>query len=138
MTFMEILIIGAGIGQLVLVAAGLCVPHVLDWKRDFHQLKPLNRQLFWTYGGYIVGANIFFALVCLLEPSALLSGSFLAKAFSIYLTLYWVVRMVLNFTYFDRSTAPQTWWAIWGERVLLLVFTYLIGVYGYAAYTNFN
>jgi hypothetical protein len=134
----ELLIMGAGIGQLVLVVAGCCIPFVLDWRKSLAPLDPLNRQLYRTYGAYILGANMFFALICLLDPSALVSGTFLAKAFSIYLTIYWLVRLALNFVYFDRSFAPQTWWAVWGERVLLVVFTYLIGVYGYAAYTNFT
>lgn len=138
MTTIEFLIVGAGLGQLVLVVAGTCVPFALNWKESLSPLDPLNRQLFKTYGGYILGTNLFFAILCLGDPSALSDGSFLAKALSIYLTLYWIVRIVLNFTYFNRSYAPQTWWATAGENTLLIVFSYLVGVYGYAAYLNFS
>jgi len=138
MNLIEKLIIGAGLGQLVLVVAGACVPFALNWKKSLAPLDPLNRQLFMTYGGYIIGANIFFAILCLGDPSALADGSFLAKALSVYLTLYWLVRIVLNFVYFDRSYAPPTWWATAGENLLLLIFTYLVGVYGYAVYLNYS
>src|SRR5262245_28399545 len=53
----------AGLGQVVLVAGSLAVPRVLGWRRELAGLRPLTRQVFWTYAGYILTTNLVFGLV---------------------------------------------------------------------------
>jgi hypothetical protein len=72
------------------------------------------------------------------QPSALSDGSYLAKSLSLYLMLYWLVRIILQFTYFDRASAPKGFWLSLGEAVLILSFVYLTGVYGYAVWINYG
>ncbi|MCH8830317.1 MAG: hypothetical protein IID45_12135, partial [Planctomycetes bacterium] len=45
----ETLIVAAGIGQLLLAAGSLSIPHVLNWREKLHSLDPLLRRLFWVY-----------------------------------------------------------------------------------------
>lgn len=51
--YLPSLVFAAGVGQLVLIVASLAIPRVLHWKEDTARLRPLTRQVFWTYALYI-------------------------------------------------------------------------------------
>src|SRR5271165_4968232 len=99
----SLLIFLAGVGQIVLAAGSLAIPRVLDWRADTARLRPLTRQVFWTYAAYIWTTNLSFGLLSALAPRALLDGSPLAAAVTGFIALYWSARLVVQFTYFDRS-----------------------------------
>ena len=63
----ETLIFYAGVGQLILVIGSLAIPYVLNWAEDTARLRPLTRQVFWTYAGYIWGTNLSFALLSMFD-----------------------------------------------------------------------
>jgi hypothetical protein len=95
----------AGIGQLLLIAASLSIPRVLRWREDTAKLRPLTRQVFWTYAIYIWCTNLAFGLVSQ-SPGWLLDRSPLAACVTGFITAYWAGRVVIQFCYFDRSDAP--------------------------------
>ncbi len=99
-------------GQLVLILASLAIPRVLRWKEDTAKLRPLTRQVFWTYAGYIWCTNLSFGLVSL-RPAWLLDRTPLAACVTGFITAYWLGRLVIQFAYFDRSDAPS------GRRIVL-------------------
>jgi hypothetical protein len=57
------LVFVAGVGQLALVVASLAIPRVLGWRQQTARLRPLLRQVFWTYALYILCTNLCFGLV---------------------------------------------------------------------------
>ena len=59
------LVLLAAIGQLVLIVASLAIPRVLGWRAETAKLRPLTRQVFWTYAAYIWATNLSFGLVSL-------------------------------------------------------------------------
>jgi len=59
------LVLLAGLGQLALVLASLAIPSVLNWREDTAKLRPLTRQVFWTYALYIWSINLAFGLLSL-------------------------------------------------------------------------
>ena len=126
----------AGLGQLVLAAASTAIPCVLRWRTETASLRPLLRQLFWIYAGYILGFHIAFGLLSLLAPGWLVDGSSLAAAVSGFIAAYWSVRLVLQFTYLDRSDAPQGHWFRAAETALVLLFVFLSATYGGALLAN--
>ena len=134
----ETLIFYAGVGQLILVIVSLAIPYVLNWTEDTARLRPLTRQVFWTYAGYIWGTNLSFALLSMISPTSLIDQSFLATAITIYIFVYWLVRVVIQFTWFDRSDAPRGLRYALGEVMLDGLFVCLTIVYGWAAYTNLS
>src|ERR1700736_1222662 len=99
------LVLVAGIGQLTLVLASLAIPRVLRWREQTAALRPLLRQVFWTYAAYIWATNLCFGLLSALAPHWLLDRSPLAGAVTGFITAYWGGRLVIQFTYFDRSDA---------------------------------
>jgi hypothetical protein len=133
---LRVLIIAAGIGQLLLAAGSLAIPRVLKWREELAKLRPLTRQVFWTYAGYIWTTNVCFGLVSLLIPDELLSGSKLASAVCGFITLYWFARIVIQFAYFDRRDAPAGMVFRLAEVGLVGLFVFLSGVYGWAVAAN--
>lgn len=128
----------AGLLQAVLVVAGCIVPFVFQWNRDLAGARTLTRQIFWTYAGYILSTNVFFAVLCLCQPGALLDGSYLARCLTLYMCLYWLVRLILQFSYFDRASAPKGPLIHLAEMVLVTTFVLLTGLYGWAAAVNWG
>lgn len=135
---LQTLIFLAGAGQLCLVAASLMIPHVLRWKEDTANLRPLTRQVFWTYAAYIWGTNLFFGIVSVAMPGELIAGGQVASALCTFMAVYWGARIVIQFAYFDRSETPAGIHFVVAECLLVALFVALTAVYSYAAWTNFG
>ena len=130
------LIFLAGLGQIVLALASLAIPRVLRWAEETAKLRPLLRQMFWTYGAYIWCTNLAFGLVSALAPDWLLDRSPLAAAVTGFIALYWGARVVIQFAYFDRSDAPPGAHVRLAEAGLVALFVYLTFVYALASAAN--
>lgn len=133
---LEALVFFAGVGQTLLVVASLAIPKVLGWAEETSKLRPLTRQVFWTYAGYIWVTNLSFALVSMISPGSLIDGTFLATAVAIYIFLYWSARVIIQFVWFDRSDAPQGLQYTFAEVLLVGLFIGLTVVYGWAVLRN--
>ena len=132
------LLVTAGVGQLILVVASLAIPRVLRWPEDLARLRPLTRQVFWTYAGYIWATNLAFGLVSALAPGWLLDRSPLAGAVCGFIATYWGARVVIQFAYFERADAPQGLRYTLGEAALVVLFVGLTLVYGALAARAFG
>lgn len=130
------LIFLAGVGQLCVVLVSLAIPKLLDWRRQLQRLEPLTRQVFWTYAGYILATNLFFATISMLIPSALAGRSPLAGALTTFMALYWAGRLAVQFLFFHRSGAADTLLFRAAEVLYVGGFLFFTAVYGYAALAN--
>jgi hypothetical protein len=133
--YLPVLIFAAGVGQLVLIVASVAIPRMLRWREDTAKLRPLTRQVFWTYAIYIWCTNLSFGLVSL-RPAWLLDGSPLAGCVTGFITAYWVGRVLIQFFYFDRSDAPPGLLVRLAEVGLVGLFVYLSLVYAAALLLN--
>ena len=123
----------AGIAQLGIAASSVFIPRLLGWKEETTRLKPLTRQVFWTYASYILGFHVAFGLLSVLAPAALLDGSLLARAVCGFIAVYWAVRLTLQFVAFDRSVAANRPLFRFAEAAYVSTFAYLALVYGATA-----
>ena len=103
---MKILLVLAGLGQIGLALGSLAIPRILGWREETAKLKPLTRQVFWIYAGYIWSTNVAFGLVSSLAPGWLLDRSPLARAVAGFIATYWGARLVLQLLVIDRKGAP--------------------------------
>jgi hypothetical protein len=124
------LIVAAGIAQLGIVAASTAIPRILRWPEDLEKLRPLTRQVFWVYAGYIWCTNLAFGALSAAAPRWLCDDKPLAGAVSAYIAVYWGARLVIQFAYFDRSDMPRGAILRIGEAVLVALFLLLAIVYG--------
>ena len=118
-----------GAAQLILVIVSLAIPHWLNWKDDLAKLRPLTRQVFWTYAAYIWTTNLSFGLLSTFCPQLLLDRSPLATAVNLFIALYWGARVAIQFAYFDRTDAPKGPLFVMGEVALVTLFVGLTLLY---------
>ena len=125
----------AGIGQLFVLFASSLVPLKLNWKQDLASLPTLHRQMYWTYGGYVVMSIIFLGITSILCADELATGSRLAKAFCMYGALFWGVRLCLQ-AVFDAKPFLTVRWLRMGYHTLTLLFVFFTAVYGWALFAK--
>lgn len=118
----------AGAAQLSILIASALVPFQLDWKRELAPLSRLHRQMYWTYGGYVVLAIMALGLTCLIAPAELASGTPLARCVCAYGALFWGIRSALQLVFDVRGHLHQ-WWIRVGYHLLSTLFTLLAALF---------
>ena len=126
------LIFLAGVLQLLVPIASAIVPLRLKWRSELNSIPKLHRQLYWTYGGYVVLAIVSFALICLFNARELASGSGLARGVCSYMAAFWGIRLCLQ-AVFDVKPFLTEWWLVVGYRTLTAVFVTLTAIFCAAA-----
>ncbi|MBI1902802.1 MAG: hypothetical protein HYS13_17020 [Planctomycetia bacterium] len=129
---MTYLITAAGAGQLCVLVASSLVPLRLSFPKELGTLPKLHRQLFWTYGGYVVATIVALGLVSLLFARELAGGSGLARAVCGYIALFWGVRLSLQ-TVFDVKPHLTAWWLKLGYHTLTALFLSFTVIFAVAA-----
>jgi len=135
-TLLTACLVAAGLGQIALVIASLWIPAALDFRGQLARLRPILRELFWTYAGYIWLTNLCFGLLSALAPGWLTDGSPLAAVVSGYIFLYWAARVTIQFAGFDRSDMPVGRKYRLAEAALVSLFVFLTVTYGWTAVAN--
>lgn len=128
------LVLIAGWLHFGILLASFAVPRVLDWQRELEKVPPLLRQLVWVHGAFVVLMIVGFGTLSVLLPSELASGSVLAKSVTAFVAFFWLIRVALQYTYFDAKPhllrAPIL---RLGYHALTVVFLFHVVVYGMAA-----
>ncbi len=124
----------AGLLQLSVLVASALVPTQLNWREGLANLPRLYRQLFWTYGGYVVGMIIFLGVLCIAFPGELASGDPLGRFLCGFIAVFWGVRLTLQW-WLDARPYLTRWWLVAGEVVLTLLFTFFTGLFAFAAWS---
>ena len=132
------LLMACGAGQLALAAVSLTIPRVLGWREETAKLKPLTREVFWTYAGYILSAHVCFGLLSLLGPDLLLERAPLAGLVNGFIGTWWGARLVIQFTLFDRSARPPGRMYVLAEGALISVFVACATFYWTLAVRSFG
>lgn len=127
----EILLILGGAGQLALALSSLAIPHLLGWREELQAVKPLTRNLFWTYAGYTFGIHIWFAAVSVFAAGQLAAGGLLARFVTGFIALYWGVRIVVQFAWYDRGVASERLLFRLAEVGYVALFAGLTLLYGF-------
>ena len=130
LTFADLIRI-AGVAQLSVLVATALVPFRLNWKRDLASLPTLHRQMYWTYGGYIVLGIVALGTISLACADELAAGSRLARVVCAYGALFWGIRVGLQGV-FDVKPYLTAWWLVAGYHTLTVLFVFFTAVYGYA------
>ena len=123
----------AGASQLSILIASSLVPFRLNFKRDLASLPTLHRQLYWTYGGYVVMGIVTLGVISLTCADELANGSRLARAVCIYGALFWGIRLSLQ-AVLDAKPHLTAWWLTAGYHTLTVLFLFNTAVYAYAAF----
>jgi len=101
------LLVLAGIGQIALAISSLAIPGLLGWRQEIATLRPLTRAVFWTYAGYIFGIHLWFGIMSIVAAGPLAAGGLLPTFVTGFIALYWAVRVVGQFAWYDRAVAAD-------------------------------
>jgi hypothetical protein len=124
----------AGVGQILLVVASPAIPRALGWRSELaERVRPLTRQVFWTWAAYVWLTHLSFGLLSTLGAPLLLRAGTLGGIVCAFIAAWWGARLVIQFTYFDRRAAPPGRIFRIGEAALVLLFVTLTAIYSTAA-----
>jgi hypothetical protein len=104
-TALTVALVLAGLAQIGIALTSLFIPRLLNWRQETACLSPLTRKVFWTYAGYTAAINLLFGILCAAGVNLLVDGSALAGVVTAFIGCYWLVRVVLQFTFYERSIA---------------------------------
>jgi hypothetical protein len=133
-----ILIFLAGLAQIGLVIGSTAIPRLLNWKSELAKTSLLIRQMFWTYAGYILVINLSFGLLSVFGVKELVDRSFLATVVTLFIAIYWISRILIQFFYFDTSAAPKGLIYKLGEIILVALFGFFSVAYSLAFLYNIS
>jgi hypothetical protein len=128
----------AGVAQILLALFSIAIPFVLKWKEEMKKVNGLIRNIFYTYSVYIFAINVWFGIVSACMPFQLSNKSGLAAAVTLFIALYWLGRVLVQFSFGKAAGRPVGLIFTLGEIALWLLFIVLTFVYGLAAAYNLN
>ena len=134
--FLNVGLLFAGFGLLVLTIASFWIPRILGWREKLGDLSPLMRELFWTYAAYILASHCFFTTLSFFFREWLLSGTPAAAAMSSFICLWWAVRVYLQFFGFDLAEVEDTLFNRLAKLLLTLLFLYLMTIFAILVWWN--
>ncbi len=119
----------AGLAQLLLCVVSVAIPRCLQWNERTACLIPFIRQMFYTYALYVLGSHFFFAVISLCFAEELLTSGPLGSCMLGFMGVWWTVRIICQFFFFDREGIPNTPFNKVAEGLLVLMFFCLVAVY---------
>ncbi len=127
--FLNLILILAGLANFACIGAGIQIPKVLDWKNDLQKIHPFSRKIFLNYYFY-VGLMIFsWGVISLFLRKELLAGGPLAIAILVIMLLFWLIRIVVDFFFFDATDWPKGKYFQFGHIILTGTFFCLVVAY---------
>lgn len=97
----------AGALQLITAAANFFLPAKLQYRENLVKVSPIIRQIFTIHALYIVLILVGFGLISLIFPKELCGASPLGRFLCGFLAVFWGLRVVLQFTYYDSVVKKE-------------------------------
>lgn len=135
---LEIGILFGGIIHLAILSAGLVMIKVLNWNKDLKKLDALTEHIIWTHASYVWLIILGFGVVSIAFPTALINSQPLGISISIFISLFWGIRLFIQFFYFDARPYLGDLKLKLGFHGLTICFAYLTVIYGIVAYFGFS
>lgn len=124
----------AGLLHLGLICAGAMMPGVVGMRSHLAALPPFIRRLFWVYYAFIGLCLVSFGTITVALAPVLAAGGGLARAFCVFLTAFWTLRLVAATFVFDMRPYLTNSARRLGYHAINIVFIYLPIVYAWAAW----
>ena len=115
----------AAAGHFCVLIASFQVPQRLGWKDDLAKLTAFNRKLMWVHGGFAVYTIIAFGAMSLALHEEILRGDRAALILAVFIGLYWLLRVVVDFTYYSHRDWPAGRAFLVGHVLLTSLFVFL-------------
>ena len=128
----------AGLLLLLLAALNLYLPKRFDWASELPRLSLLNRQIMVVHAGFIVFILLLMSAFSLALPHDLMSPSRLSRALLAAMSLFWFVRLLVQwFVYDSRIWRGHRFYTVM-HYVFTALWCYFAGTYGFALWQNLS
>jgi hypothetical protein len=94
-----------GLVMAGLVVINLFVPRCFHWREEMARLSLLNRQIFEAHAVFLVLTLALISALLLTCGDALLEPTRLSRAMLIGLTIFWTLRMLMQWGFYS----PEIW-----------------------------
>ena len=94
-----------GVVMASLVVVNLAVPRRFHWREEMSGLSLLNRQIFQAHNVFLILTLALFSALLLTSGAALLEPTRLSRAVLAGLTIFWGVRMLMQWYFYS----PLIW-----------------------------
>ena len=125
-----------GVVMAALVVVNLFVPSRFHWREEMSRLSLVNRQIFQVHSVFLVLTLGLFSALLLTCARALLQPTRLSRAVLMGLTIFWGLRMVMQWCFYS----PALWRGDRFNTVVHYVFSaiwiYLTTVFALALWMN--
>ena len=129
----------AGIGHFCVLIASFQVPARLGWKEDLQKLTSFNRKLMWVHGGFAVLTIVAFGTLTVALHAEMLRGDRAALGLALFIGIYWALRIVVDFAYYEHKDWPRGGTFLIGHILLTSLFAFLsvtnLGLVAWKAWT---
>ena len=103
LALLNLRIVGALLAVLALI--NLCVPARFHWREEMSRLSLLNRQIFQAHNVFVILTIVLCSALLLTSADALLERTRLSRAVLVGLTIFWGLRMVMQWAFYS----PRIW-----------------------------
>jgi hypothetical protein len=94
-----------GVVMASLVVVNLVVPRRFHWREEMSRLSLLNRQIFQAHNVFLILTLALFSALLLTSGAALLEPTRLSRAVLTGLTVFWGLRMLMQWYFYS----PLIW-----------------------------
>jgi hypothetical protein len=94
-----------GLAMAGLAVLNLFIPRRFRWREELARLSLLNRQIFQAHAIFLVLTLGLFSALLLTSSDALLEPTPLGRAILIGLTIFWALRMLMQWVFYS----PAIW-----------------------------
>lgn len=119
----------AALGHFILPIVSIQIPARLGWREELPKMEIRNRKLYLVATAYIVITYLGFGVLTVVLHDEMLRGDRSALALSVFIGIFWLVRVIVDFTWFGPSMYPKGRRFLIGHFVLTGLFICLTGTY---------
>ena len=97
----------AGAVHLSIAISNLWVRKILQYRENLAKVSPMVRQVFVVHSIYMVLVLLAFSALCLCFAPELAGGKGLGRFLSAFLAVFWLLRVILQFAFYDRDVRAR-------------------------------
>jgi hypothetical protein len=125
-----------GVVMAALVLVNLLVPSRFHWREEMSRLSLVNRQIFQVHSIFLVLTLGLFSLLLLTCASALVEPTRLSRAILIGLTIFWGLRMVMQWCFYSSELWRGHRFNTVVHYVFSVIWVYLTTLFAVALWMN--
>ena len=92
-----------GLAMAALVVVNIYVPARFHWREEMARLSLLNRQIFQAHAVFLVLTLALISALLLSSADALIEPTRLSRALLIGLTIFWTLRMLMQWGFYSPA-----------------------------------